>query len=209
MILGKDIVILNSSGTAVVAAAKSCEIDVQADMIEVASPTTGVWKQHIAGHKSWSLTINHLVLSMARTIPNVGTSLNVKLAIDASNGLKFSGFVDNPNTATQYSSERIRRYWWDITRKQFLAEGMGSTVLNPRYFTTWTPTDDGYQSPADYAAFTYNHNTYTWLNNDLVKESLSGSVIVQTAKVTATVGNLAQGSFVFIGNSALTADSMT
>lgn len=207
MILGKDIIILNSSGTAAVAAAKSCEINVQADMIEVASPDTGVWKKYISGHKSWSLTINHLVLSMARTIPTVGTSMNVKLTIDARNGLLFNGFVNNVTIEQGSYMGTPPLICWDKTRKIFVGyvtPAQGVTL----YFASWT--DSGkYSSPNPFDVFTYNNISYTWLDNDLVKESLSGSVIVQTAKVTATVGNLAQGSFVFIGNSALTADSIT
>ena len=62
---GKDLVI-TLNGTAI-AAAKSCEIDVQASTEDLASfgytAAFNVWKRTIVTQKAWSVTVNKLVTS--------------------------------------------------------------------------------------------------------------------------------------------------
>lgn len=50
-----------SVGGSVLAASKSCSVDVEADTIKVSDPTDGQWEHSIAGRKSWKVTSNHLV----------------------------------------------------------------------------------------------------------------------------------------------------
>ena len=59
IIHGKDIII--KADGEVIAAAKSCELDISAEVIKTASPTDGQWQHGIAGRKSWRATCNHLV----------------------------------------------------------------------------------------------------------------------------------------------------
>ena len=56
---GKDLIILADGK--VLAASKSCSIDVDCDVIKVASPTDGLWEHVIAGRKSWKVSTNHLL----------------------------------------------------------------------------------------------------------------------------------------------------
>jgi len=45
----------------IVYAAKSCEISVSAETTEIASPTTGQWKEYLVGRKEWSISCGYLV----------------------------------------------------------------------------------------------------------------------------------------------------
>ena len=79
-------------------AAKSCEIDVDCDVIPVSSPSNGQWSHAIPGLKSWKVTTNHL-LGMD-TVPShrilaVGTSHQDGKAGDNSycivDGVRYAG----------------------------------------------------------------------------------------------------------------------
>ena len=47
----------------VLAASKSCNVDVDVDTIKVSSPTDGAWEHSIVGRKSWKVTTNHLLMT--------------------------------------------------------------------------------------------------------------------------------------------------
>lgn len=65
---GRDIiVILSQNGVAVASTAiRSDEINTACPSIERASATQQGWKEVLAGRKSWSMTVNYLVLAAAR-----------------------------------------------------------------------------------------------------------------------------------------------
>lgn len=67
VIHGKDIII-TVNGTAI-AGAKSCEIQVQKDLIETSSPTSGNARTFIQGRYTWKLTTSHLIVSTGDTTP--------------------------------------------------------------------------------------------------------------------------------------------
>ena len=48
---------------AAVAGTKSNEVQSNQELIEIASPTSGVWRQFIAGRKDWGFTVSWLVSS--------------------------------------------------------------------------------------------------------------------------------------------------
>lgn len=122
---GKNLII-KQNGTAI-AAAKSCDINVQAAIIHKSSPADGAWEYNIVGRKSWSVTVNKLIKEedgsdsrVSDCILSVGDSVTLRMEVK------------------------------DYT--------------------------------ADY---------------------VTGSAIVRQFRVTGTVGNLVQGSFVFVGNGPL------
>lgn len=59
--------IIKVNGTAI-AGAKSCEVNVSGEDIEVSGATQGTWREFIAGREEWSVSCGHL-------IPAVGTPL--------------------------------------------------------------------------------------------------------------------------------------
>ena len=60
---GKNLII--SANGSVLAAAKSCTLNVDCEKIKVSSPTDGQWEHVIAGIKSWSLSTSHLLESVS------------------------------------------------------------------------------------------------------------------------------------------------
>ena len=76
MILKGQNVILKMGGVAI-AAAKSCSVDVDVDMIKVSSPTDGAWEHSIAGRKSWKASCSHLVTQISDSVAMVGQSVTL------------------------------------------------------------------------------------------------------------------------------------
>lgn len=80
--LGKDLLILNGSGTALIAAARSCEIEMDCKMIETASPTSSTAKTFIAGRSEWSITLSYLTSAPHTDLLKVGGSaVQVRVAV--------------------------------------------------------------------------------------------------------------------------------
>lgn len=77
-ILGNNILIYRN-GTAI-AGTVSNEIQSGAELIEISSPTSGQWKEYIAGRKNWSINVSYLVLAYngVRDLLNVGTTYTLK-----------------------------------------------------------------------------------------------------------------------------------
>lgn len=121
VIHGRNLII-KMNGTAI-AGAKSCEINIQCDDIEITSASSGPWREFLAGRKEWSVSCGFL-------IPASGTPLKSEAAM-----------VNTTVTLTVQSGRS--------------------------------------------------------------GDTLSGSAIVKSWKASGTVGNLAQGSFQFKGNGAL------
>ena len=48
-------------GSTLIAGTKSNDVQVSADLIEIASPTTGAWRTYITGRKEASITVGYLV----------------------------------------------------------------------------------------------------------------------------------------------------
>ena len=74
---GKDLIIM-ADGVAL-AAAKSCDIEVNCDVIPVSSPTSGEWEDSIPGRKSWKVTTNHLVMSAASMLLKVSKIVTLRM----------------------------------------------------------------------------------------------------------------------------------
>jgi len=80
IIHGKDIKILNSGGTALIACAKSCTIHRHADAIETASATDGTSKHYIPGRKEWSIDLSHFVSTDGVTLEE-GQAYSIQVAV--------------------------------------------------------------------------------------------------------------------------------
>ena len=80
IIHGRDIKILNSSSTALIAAAKSCTIRRHADSIETASDNDNTSKHYVAGRKEWSIDLQYFVSTDGVTLEE-GTTYNIQVKI--------------------------------------------------------------------------------------------------------------------------------
>ena len=85
VIHGKDIQIQKYDGSAIVAAARTCEVSVQADTIETATPTSGIFRTYISGRKDWSVSVGYLVASEdgAGILLNVGDTVHIRILYTA------------------------------------------------------------------------------------------------------------------------------
>lgn len=76
---GNDILVL-MNGTAV-AHARTSEIQVDGEVIEISSPSQGQWREFIAGRKEWSVKLDYLVFfntNMKRLV-TVGTTVTLMI----------------------------------------------------------------------------------------------------------------------------------
>ena len=208
IIHGRNIIML-AGGTAI-AAAKSCELSVSADIIKTSSPSDGAWENAISGRKSWNANCSQLVTSIINGLEMIGTQVTLRMQVKGKIGLPFSGTATNA-TITSGTAPGITAITWDPTNKRFIAVYVSGQY--PRFYTTWNATSH-WGSSADYndaAAGTLFYDENGGANNvyrktaiDIVLEALEGNAIVKDWKVTATLGNLAAGSFQFRGVGPLT-----
>lgn len=80
MAINGNNVLIYRNGTAI-AGTITNEIQTGADLIEISSPTSGQWKEYIAGRKSWSVNVSYLILANngVRNLLNVGNSYTLKI----------------------------------------------------------------------------------------------------------------------------------
>lgn len=88
MIIHGNNVILASVTTGVAfGAAKSCELDVQADTMETSTPSDGGWKTYLVGRKSWNMSLSHLVEGVKTNAMTVGQVITVQFGIRGSDSV--------------------------------------------------------------------------------------------------------------------------
>ena len=208
MILHGRNLIIKAGGVAI-AAAKSCDINVQCEEIETATANGGPWRTALIGRKSWSVSTNQLVMSLARPFSIIGTTVSLDVCIEGEVGIQFGGFVDNVTLESGTSPEGDEEFiLWDKTRKKFVYEYFIPRPFTDEFYENW-PNDTKYKNISNEQLFhDYNLKVYSYYNGDLHTEKLTGNANVVNWRVVGTVENLAQGSFQFNGNGALTPASL-
>jgi hypothetical protein len=86
-LLGKNLQILKpvSGGySPIIAAARSCEINIDGDQLEVSSPNDGKWRNYIAGRNGWSISVGYLM--SVGTFPTEAAMVNTTVTIVVSDG---------------------------------------------------------------------------------------------------------------------------
>ena len=75
--LGQD------SSTPIVAGARSCDIQKEREMIEIASPSSGTARTYIPGRTGWSISLNTLVTSPATDLSKLdgNTAVTIKVKV--------------------------------------------------------------------------------------------------------------------------------
>lgn len=118
---GKELVLLNSSNTAVLAAAKSLELQVQCEMIERTSANYGIYREYITGRKDWSITVSTLVTSsqFQGIASMIGTTYSVKFALQGSTVALLSG-------SAICKSVKITEQKGAIAKGSFVFQGTGA-----------------------------------------------------------------------------------
>ena len=137
MALNGNIILVQLDGH-IIDGTETTEIQVDSELIEIASATQGTYREYLTGRKPWQVTVNYLLkyatYQTMFTYPNA--ALTDALLVGNSYTLKFMN--------------RASHYDMPIT--------------------------------------------------------LKGTAILRTCKITATRGNLIQGTFTFVGNGALTGE---
>lgn len=74
MAINGNNIYVTQNGT-IIAGTKSNEIQTESEMIEISNPSSGDWRQYMAGRKNWSIQVSFLVTAVAniRQLLNVGT----------------------------------------------------------------------------------------------------------------------------------------
>jgi hypothetical protein len=197
IIHGKDIII--KADGEVIAAATSCELDISADIIKTASPTDGQWQHGIAGRKSWRASCSHLVTDILDPVQMVG--VDVTLTINIVNiGLPIQYILQASPTVESQSPMSVDFVVWDDQAKRFLGCRDSQSILNRKYYNVWTGCEPYPEAPNGSMFYIASTGaTYRLTANGLAEEKLTGDAIVKEWRLTATRGNLAQGSFRFEG----------
>jgi len=196
---GRDLLI--KANGVVIAMSRSCSIDISVETIKVSSPDDGQWEHHITGLKSWSIKTNHLITATHDFLLKTGDSVTLTTALTGGNA--FDGFIDNP-TLEPLATILLRPViLWDTTRKQFIASD--GALQNPKYYSTWgtVQQEAPYKTLNQYDRFTKDGKTYLYIGTDIKLESLSGVATYKGSTLSANIGNLAQGSYSFLGNGQL------
>jgi len=66
MTLGKNIIV--AIGSTPIACAKSGSLNEQKEMLPVASPTSGKWKENLPGRREWSVSVDALITTTAENL---------------------------------------------------------------------------------------------------------------------------------------------
>ena len=202
---GRNIILL--AGGKAIAAAKSCDMEISADTIPVASPSDGAWEDAIPGRKSWKASCNHLVTGIVDSAAMVGTVVTLRMQVAGELGLPFREKVNNVTVEEGSAEIEPLAVVWNTTTKQFLGWTRTTRPASSHYYDLWSGSS-AYTSAAEGTLFYMNgdnkNNVFKKTATDLIHEALQGSAIVRNWKVVGTLGNLAQGSFQFQGKGALT-----
>jgi hypothetical protein len=127
--------------------------------------------------------------------------VDVTLTINIANiGLPIRYFLTASPTVEQQSALSVDFVVWDDQAKRFLGCKDSTSILNRKYYTSWLGREPYTEAPN--GSMFYNVSTgatYRLTANGLAEEKLTGDAIVKEWRLTATRGNLAQGSFRFEG----------
>lgn len=157
MILQGRNLIITTDGK-VLAGAKSCDVTVQCDMLETASPSTGRWKTFLAGRKEWSLTTNHLVpagMVPTYTFEAVGA---------AHNGASFGESYCTMNGSKYAGGSRgltIRVFEWDSDVQRWQS-------LSPTTYDTYGETQSEREQAIDDMIAALNDTDFITVGNVVV-----------------------------------------
>jgi predicted secreted protein len=91
IIHGRNIKIYNASGTALLAAAKSCTIHAQGEAIEKSSETYARDREYTTGRSTWSIDLAYFVTAVTDGILLVNTMYQIRVVVGTSTVLQ--GYV--------------------------------------------------------------------------------------------------------------------
>lgn len=209
--LGKNLILY--SGGVAVAASKACSINVQCDLLEVSSPTTGAWRTFLADVKEWSVSCGVLVMaeSVVYSALSVGTSVEIDVQPLYDEIHTLTGFVaPGDQVMTDRAASAVNGIYMDAANGRFVTY-LG-TYNSTRYFTTEWPNKEAWTvAPQQNATYRFPDASvapFEWSGTAFaVIPRLKGDAIIQQWEASGAVGSLAQGTFSFKGNGALASEN--
>lgn len=203
---GNDLII--SMGGKAIAGAKTCEVDIQGDQIEVANPTNGKWRLYMPARKGWQVTVGELLTNISADAVLVNEIVSLEVAIRGTYGIPFSGFISGYTPRAGSLATQPVGIFYDLDHHTFVASSF-QLLSNTTLWYNWTGSDafrvDNF---FNYQDTVYHYTPTTATTGSLKAEKLTGNAIVKTWKATAARGTLAQGSFEFLGNGPLTPSAL-
>lgn len=85
MIHGRNLII-KVNGTAI-AGARSCDINISGEEIEIASATQSKWREFLAGREEWSVTCSHLLPASGTPLKSSAAMVNTTVTIRMESGI--------------------------------------------------------------------------------------------------------------------------
>ena len=82
---GKNLIVM-ADGEAI-AGARSCDINISGEEIEVASATQSRWKEFIAGREEWSVSCSHLIPASGTPLKSSASMVNTFVTLRVESGL--------------------------------------------------------------------------------------------------------------------------
>lgn len=86
IVLGHNLII-KVNGTAI-AGAKSCEINIQGEDIEVASATQQQWREFMSGRKMWTVSCSHLIPATGTPMRSNAAMVNTRVTLSLQTDLE-------------------------------------------------------------------------------------------------------------------------
>lgn len=120
IIQGRNLLVV-ADGT-VIAGCRSCDIEVDGDLNEVSSPSTGVWREYMAGRKGWSVSTSTLVLSMHDTLVQVLNKVWLTVVVRDDTGLMTA---DRLSGWAYVQQAKVTGAWGNLTKGSFVFQGSG------------------------------------------------------------------------------------
>ena len=152
MILGKNIIV--AIGSTPIACAKSGSLNEQKDMLSIASPTSGKWKENLPGRREWSVSVDALITTTAENLNTLQSAYDndtlITLRIyDTQYGYNRTGtaYIQSLNIAVQVGS--LAKLTATFVGTGSLSK-YGGVVINP---TVDEAYQDAYYSLVDGKAF--------------------------------------------------------
>ena len=123
IIQGRNLLVV-ADGT-VIAGCKSCDIEVDGDLNEVSSPSTGVWRDYMPGRKGWSVSTSTLVLSMHDTLVQVLNKVWLTLVVRDDSGTLTT---DRLSGWAFVQQAKVTGAWGNLTKGSFVFQGSGALI---------------------------------------------------------------------------------
>ena len=171
--LGRQLIL--AFGRAVVASSVTCEVDMQTDTIEVASPTSGVFRDYIASLCDWSISTSGLIKSASQQYDLFELWRNrAKLRVnyyDAEMRMVRSGYAIITNLRESAPNRSIPTYSISL-------QGCGE-LKNVEYGGFTMPQQEIFVQNV-HIAFASDENHFTSRNNHFFEQQNGSNIFIKT-----------------------------